>query len=77
MVTRVTAMMIQGNVKDLKIDTDKQNGKWAGHINLYKLGQFHTELASTTYIHRSDKEASDAAQIIIDEVCKLDLSKSI
>lgn len=77
MVRKVTALMIQGNVENLKVETDKQNGKWAGHINLYKLGQFHTTLLSTTYQYKSFKEAEEETQKIIDLVCELDLSKSI
>ncbi|MBI2099328.1 hypothetical protein HYT45_02875 [Candidatus Uhrbacteria bacterium] len=59
-MTLYTALVIQNqgnNIRCESIGRDKKTGKWAGAINLYHDGSFHTMLVSSKPIFKSSSEA--------------------
>ena len=77
-ISRMSAMMIQGsdpeNIKCLAGGPSKE-GKYAGWIQLWKNGSYHTDIVSTQGIFDSKKEAVKHMKDLVKEIRKLDLTK--
>lgn len=75
-LSMMSALMIQGNGDNVKCEAGgphKETGKWAGWINLYKHGDFHTAIVSTQGIYDSKEEALKAMEALVEEVREMDL----
>jgi hypothetical protein len=70
-MTRLTAMLIKNNGRDVKVDSaqDTDTGRWIGMINLWKDGRPHIcPLIDTIPFYDSREEAEAGMQKIIDEI---------
>lgn len=72
----ITAMTIQGqgdNIVCEPLGQHRETGKWAGVINLYKGGFFHTTLLSSEPIFSTREEAISEMKEVVRLVREMDL----
>lgn len=76
-MTRYTALGIQSQDNDIRCEPcgqHKDTGKWAGAVNLYHDGFFHTTLLSSQPTFDSSELAIAAMEDVVQQVRKADLS---
>lgn len=76
-MTRYTAYAIQNPVNDVRCEPIGQHtktGKWAGAINLYHAGVFHTTLVSSEPAFESSEAAVACMKDVVRQVKALDLA---
>lgn len=79
-LTRLSVMTIQGNGDNIVCEVfghDRQTKKWAGAINLYKDGFFHTTVVSSSAAFDTAEKAVAFMKEIVQEVRKLDLKPAV
>ncbi len=72
------ALIIQGqgdNVVCEPYGQSRKNSKWAGAINLYKEGHFHTTLVSSQPVFDTAEKATQFMETLVAQVRALDLSQ--
>lgn len=75
-MTRYTAFVIQNPDNDIRCEIygqDRESKKFAGAINLYHDGSFHTTLLSSEPTYDSEILAVSAMKDVVEAVKKLDL----
>ena len=78
-ITPYTALVIQGNKNNIKCESigPGLGGKHAGMISLYKKGNLHSPLLSTSEIYDDAESAEEAMQEIVDIILKADIKKEM
>jgi hypothetical protein len=74
------AMIIQSQGDNIVCEVygqSKETGKWAGAINLYEEGFFHTTLISSQTIFDTKKMAVECMEGVVEIAKKIDLSESM
>ena len=77
-ITAITVMTIQSRGKDVKCAAggpDKETGKYAGWISLYRNGEYDHDLLSTGPVYDTKKDAIKAMKKVVEEIRAVDLSK--
>ena len=77
MVSLYTAMVIQGQGDNIVCEPygqHKETGKWAGAINLYHGGFFHTTLLSSEPIYDTIENAIEDMKTVVEQIRKIDLN---
>jgi len=77
-MTLYTILVIKDEENDIRCESygrSKKNNKWAGAINLYHGGFFHTTLISSDSVFKTEDGAVAYMQEIVKQVRALDLSK--
>lgn len=76
-MTLVTALTIQNKDNDIRCEVygqHKETKEWAGAINLYHGGFFHTTLLSSEPIYKSSEEAVSRMEDSVKKIRAMDLS---
>jgi hypothetical protein len=76
-ISLITALTIQNQGSNIHCEPygqHKDTGKWAGAINLYHDGFFHTTLLSSEATFDSSELAVKAMEDVVQQVRKADLS---
>ncbi|MBT4277166.1 hypothetical protein HOD96_00240 [Candidatus Falkowbacteria bacterium] len=76
-MTRYTALVIQNKDNDIRCEPygqDKKTGKWAGAVNIYHDGFFHTTLLSTNPAFDSPEKAVIFTKSVVKNIRATDLS---
>lgn len=75
-MTSYTALVIQNNDNDIRCEPyfqDKKTEKWAGAVNLYHGGFFHTTLLSSEPVFGSSEAAVAYMEDIVKQVRAADV----
>lgn len=76
-LTRLSAMMIQGNETLCEATGPHENGKYGGYVYLMKNGEIHTPIVSVDYGYfESEETAVEYFEALVKEVREMDLSNS-
>lgn len=76
-ISLYSALAIQGNGDDIVCEPygqHKETHKWAGAINLYKDGFFHTTLLSSEPVYDTRELAIEGMKEVVEAVRAMDLS---
>ncbi len=52
----------------------KETGKWAGAVNLYHDGSFHTTLLSSEPVYDTKEGAIEGMKTVVEQIRKIDLN---
>ena len=73
-LTRLSAMMIQGNETMCEAQGPYENAKYGGCIYLIKNGENHTPIVSVDYgYYESAEEAKQCLEQLVEEVRNIDI----
>jgi hypothetical protein len=79
-ISLYTALVIQTEGNDIRCEPyrqDEATGKWAGAINLYHDGHFHTTLLSSNQIYDSSEDAVKGMEKVVAEVRAMKLQNPL
>lgn len=75
-ISLYTALTIQNSDNDIRCEPYSQcktTGHWAGAINLYHDGCFHTTLLSSEQVHQSEELAIATMKNLLEQISTTDL----
>ncbi len=74
-LSRLSAMMMQGNETLCEAQGPYDNGKYGGYIYMLRDGEIHTPIVSVDYgYYKSAEEAVEQLEDLVKEVRELDLN---
>ena len=73
-LSRLSAMMIQGNEVKCLSQGPFDNGKYGGGIYLIKNGNIHTPIVTVDYgYYESEEDAEQKLKTLVEEIRKIDI----
>jgi hypothetical protein len=72
MVSRLSALMIQGNEVLCDAVLDRESNKWEGWIFMLRAGEIHTPIVNTSPYYDNKQQAIEAMNNFVDQIRKVD-----